>query len=396
MVELKEYLKDGNRCILCVARKKLIRITPEEVVRQRTINKLISENGVPRQMIDAEVPLSYYKKGASGRADIIVSGIAKDGDNHIPLVLVECKEPNVLLTDRVEYQILRYDSVVRAKILLLTNGRDEIVFHYLSEEDRYQQLNGLPQYEDLLDTDYYEPKELEVVDWQRPSHNILDDRLIKELKEYGHIGEDSDSQYHSLLVNLLGLIFDPNSNIESLNLPSRRLIEDGGMRFTTFGNASGGGFPRDYRYLIFERNDGETQILSFTIMGKLSAVNHPLYRNSNGHSLFLFAIDDYENSHLSFEYAIDRFVVKENQTFTFWHDGTLTLGKRGRVKNQEVIDYMKGRRPELIRDGKVYLGQVDNSIQFEWHQEDVQNLITNFIAYSFLRDEFRNSKKYLS
>src|SRR5690606_13581614 len=124
---------------------------------------------------------------------------------------------------------------------------------------------------------------------------------------------------------------------------------------------------------IFERDDGETQILSFTVMGKLSAVNHPLYGNSKGHSLFLCAIDDYENSHLSLEYAMDRFVKKEDQTFSFWHDGTLTLGKRGRVKNQEVIDYIKSRRPELIREGKVYLGQVDNRIQFEWNQKDVQN-----------------------
>jgi hypothetical protein len=71
-------------------------------------------------MIDAEVPLSYYEKGARGRADIIVSDIAKDDDKHIPLVLVECKEPNVPLTDRAEFQILNYDSILRAKILVLT------------------------------------------------------------------------------------------------------------------------------------------------------------------------------------------------------------------------------------------------------------------------------------
>ncbi|WP_084625550.1 type I restriction enzyme HsdR N-terminal domain-containing protein [Salinimicrobium xinjiangense] len=392
-LELKEYLKDGNTCIMCAARKKLIRITPEEVVRQNTIQKLVSDFNVPHRMIDAEVPLSYYEKGARGRADIVVSGVAKDDDRPIPLVLVECKEPNVPLTDKVEFQILRYHSILRAKILYLTNGRDEVVYHYLSEGNRYQQLNKLPKYEDLLDDDYYEPKELEVVDWKRPSHTNLDNSIVDELQREGYIGEDSDSQYHSLLINLLGLIFDPDSQIESLDLPFRRLIEDGGMRFTTFGNASGGGFPGDYRYLIFERHDGETQILSFTIMGKLSAVNHPLYGNSKGHSLFLFAVDDYENSHLSFEYAIDRFVNKENETFTFWHDGTLTVGKRGRVKNQEVIDYIKSRRPELIRDGKVYLGQVDNSRQFEWNQKGVKNLISNLITYSFLRNEFRNSKK---
>lgn len=389
----KEYLKDGNTCILCVARKKLIRITPEEVVRQKTMTKLISDYGVPPHLVDAEVPLKYYEKGAHGRADIVVSGIVKDENKYLPLILVECKEPNVPLTDRVEFQILKYHSVIRAKILVLTNGQDEIVYQYLNEEDRYQELNSLPHYKDLLTKDFYEPKEFEIVNWQRPSHINPEDDFIKELQHYGHIGEDSDSQYHSLLINLLGLILDPDTKINSLDLPFRKFIDDGGMRYTTFGNASGGGFPGDYRYMILERNDGETQIISFTIMGKLSAENHPLYGNSKGHSLFLFAIDDYENSHLSLEYAIDRFVKVENNIFSFWHDGTLTLGKRGRVKNKEVIDFIESRRPELIRDEKIYLGQLDNCSQFEWHQEDVQSLIANFITYSFLRDEFRKSKK---
>ena len=62
-------------------------------------------------MIDAEVPLSNYEKGARGRADIIVSGVAKGDYKRIPLVLVECKEPNVPLTDRAEFQILRYNRL---------------------------------------------------------------------------------------------------------------------------------------------------------------------------------------------------------------------------------------------------------------------------------------------
>jgi len=268
-----------------------------------------------------------------------------------------------------------------------------LVYHYLPEEDRYQQLNEIPHYEDLLEKDFYESKEFEVVDWKRPSHEKPDDKFIEELQKDGLVGEDSDSQFYSLLINLLGLIFDPLSKISCLDLPSRKLIEESGFRYTTFGNASGGGFPGDYRYLIFERYDGETQIISFTVMGKLSAKNHPLFGNSKGHSLFLFAIDDYENSHLSSEYAIERFVKIEKQSFSFWHDGTLTLGKQGRVKNREVIEYIKSRRPEFIREGKIFLGQVDNSKQFEWNQEDVKNLVSNFITYSFLRDEFRNSKK---
>ena len=80
-------------------RKKLILISPEEIVRQQVIQFLIKDMQVPTEYIEVEVPMSYFKKGLKGRADIIVYG---ERDNQlIPLLIIECKANHVPLTESV-------------------------------------------------------------------------------------------------------------------------------------------------------------------------------------------------------------------------------------------------------------------------------------------------------
>lgn len=343
-MSIKEYIKDGKRCVLCTTRKKLIQITPEELVRQQFIQELILEFDVPIEMIKVEVPLSYFKKGAIGRADIIVFGLLKDEDINVPLMVIECKEPSVPITDRVGLQVVRYDSVIQSKVIIVTNGSHTEIYKFNETHGDYILLKEIPKYNQLINKEFLEPEIIKGQKQVRPHFQNTNQETIKLFQDYGHIGQDSSPEYYSLLINLLGLIFEPQSTINNLNIPEKILIEDGGMRYTTFGNASGGGFPGEYRYIIFETPNGETQIISFTIMGKISSTNHPLYGNSKGHTLFLFAIDDFERSHLSLEYSIDRFVTIKNNVFSFWHDGTLTIGKMGRVKNQDVIGFIQSRR----------------------------------------------------
>ena len=105
------------------------------------------------------------------------------------------------------------------------------------------------------------------------------------------------------------------------------------------------------------------------------------------------AIDDFEKSHMSLEYSIDRFVERKGSFYSFWHDGTLTVGKKGRAKNKEVIDFIRKTTPDLIKNDKVFLGTIDNSKPFKWNDENVSELISNFIDYGFVRDKFRKTYK---
>ncbi len=68
------YTHQGVQFYLCGIRKKLIKVTKEERVRQAFINYLINEKQFPLERIQIEVPLSRYKKGAKGRADLNRTG----------------------------------------------------------------------------------------------------------------------------------------------------------------------------------------------------------------------------------------------------------------------------------------------------------------------------------
>ncbi|MBR1732016.1 MAG: type I restriction enzyme HsdR N-terminal domain-containing protein, partial [Ruminococcus sp.] len=56
----KIYKRNGKECFLDPIRKKLIQITPEEIVRQKVISYLINEMNVPESMISVEEHLSHY------------------------------------------------------------------------------------------------------------------------------------------------------------------------------------------------------------------------------------------------------------------------------------------------------------------------------------------------
>ncbi|MBQ2020118.1 MAG: type I restriction enzyme HsdR N-terminal domain-containing protein, partial [Rikenellaceae bacterium] len=55
--------------------------------------------------------------GQPQRADVVVCGNAGE-----PILLAECKEPTVELDSSVRDQAMRYNAVVGARYVLLTNG----------------------------------------------------------------------------------------------------------------------------------------------------------------------------------------------------------------------------------------------------------------------------------
>ena len=82
-------------------RKKSVRLTPEEEVRQWFISVLHEGMQVPEHMMMSEVSLTW--NGLDYRADIVVY----DREAH-PLLVVECKRPEVELTQEVVDQAIRY------------------------------------------------------------------------------------------------------------------------------------------------------------------------------------------------------------------------------------------------------------------------------------------------
>ena len=106
---------DGKPYIFDVLRRKHVRLTPEEWVRQHVVNLLVSHYQYPRTLIRAEggVVLNATQK----RTDLLT--FRRDGS---PYLLVECKASTVALTQAVFDQVARYNFVHKAPFLVITNG----------------------------------------------------------------------------------------------------------------------------------------------------------------------------------------------------------------------------------------------------------------------------------
>lgn len=118
---LKEV--DGEKFIWDSIRQMWLLLTPEEWVRQHVIAWLIGYKGIPALRISQEYPVNI--NGQHQRADIVVvDNFAK------PYILVECKAPNIEIDNEVVMQATRYNAVVKARYILLTNGKELYCFEY--------------------------------------------------------------------------------------------------------------------------------------------------------------------------------------------------------------------------------------------------------------------------
>lgn len=385
---LKIYKRDNKDCYLCRIRKKLILKTPEEEIRQAIVNYFIHELNVPESLIDVEVPLSSFDKKASGRVDIIV--YSKEDDLLYPLIIIECKESNHPLTDNVLAQIQQYDTILYSKTICITNG-NEILFYIWSDENSdYMLLDNIPKYDELLQdkvnlSSFIDEK------FDRPDIiNVKQDDIDNYISE-GCIGEDTSKDYYSLILNLVGLFYDE----EEFANPSKfknNLISDEGLRFTSFGNAAGGNWPGLYRYFLIKDSKNNNQIISFAVMGKGKFVDHPKFGNTFANTYLIVAIDDFEKSHNSLQLSLDKYVNIKEDYYEIWHDGTITIGKQGAAKRQELIDFIKESKKLDVFENRIFLGRLPQKKFFKWSDENVIAFFDNLISYALLRDDFRRIK----
>ncbi len=127
------YNRHGKDCYLDPIRQKLIYITPEETVRQRMISYLVNELKVPKGAILVEEHLSHYNVPSKKRADIVVHG--KKDETQYPVLIVECKAPDVFLDEKAHQQVFDYCNLINADYAIVCNG--SILYCYKYIEDNY-------------------------------------------------------------------------------------------------------------------------------------------------------------------------------------------------------------------------------------------------------------------
>ena len=122
-------------------RKKMVSLTPEEKVRQWFIGVLRDTLKVPVHMMMSEVSLRFGEKPF--RADILVYG--RDTS---PLMVVECKREDVEMSREVLEQALKYNLVLGARFIVITNGNKTFGFRSTGDEaSPFEQLKSFPDWE---------------------------------------------------------------------------------------------------------------------------------------------------------------------------------------------------------------------------------------------------------
>jgi len=121
-------------------RKKFIILTPEEWVRQHVVQFLINEKNYPQSLLNVEKVLQV--NGLRKRYDIVVYN--SDGTIHI---LIECKAPEVTISQNTFDQIAQYNMTLQSNYLMVTNGLNHYFCQMDFENEKYQFLAELPNYQ---------------------------------------------------------------------------------------------------------------------------------------------------------------------------------------------------------------------------------------------------------
>ena len=126
------YIFDENR-------KKHLVLTPEEWVRQHFVKYLINDKEFPASLMQIEGGLSLNQRRK--RSDILIYNSVGE-----KLMVIECKAPSIPITQATFDQAARYNSIYKAKWLVVTNGLN----HYYAQIDHEQKsftfVEELPTY----------------------------------------------------------------------------------------------------------------------------------------------------------------------------------------------------------------------------------------------------------
>lgn len=142
VAELKLSKKACDLYVWCIIRKKSLLLTPEEWVRQHVIHYLVNKKNYPLASIASEMMINVNR--LSRRCDLVVYN-----QTGKPIIIIECKAPEVKISETTFYQIAQYNSKLGVDYLLMTNGLDHYVCKVDHKTGHLAFLHELPEYGEL-------------------------------------------------------------------------------------------------------------------------------------------------------------------------------------------------------------------------------------------------------
>ena len=140
-IQTKETKSGTQYFLTCQVRKKEIKLTPEEVVRQLYVLSLIEDYAYPvsRMVLEYEVTFGREKK----RADIVIFDKVH---TETPFIIVELKKPK--LKDGKE-QLKSYCNATGAPIGVWSNGKS-ISYYHRKDPNYFEDISNIPRADQKL------------------------------------------------------------------------------------------------------------------------------------------------------------------------------------------------------------------------------------------------------
>ena len=375
------YVRNGKECYLDPIRQRLIYITPEETVRQHVVYYLLDELKVPAKMIRVEEHLSHYGLNTKNRADIIIEKYDDKQEAVMPLVVIECKAPSILLGENVVDQMTGYADELGCSFCMMTNGTDIECFYYDLEKNQYIRVKELPDYTAMIKEEFVEA----------PVEERFPRLTLKEIDEhpraYVEIGDSTSDELAKVCINLWECLLYTEHKLPTGKYGIFDVVQDYGVRLMSYGNASGGALEGAYRSFIIEYK-GNTEFVSFGMCPYCTDARPDYVR-----TCLSVAIDTEESSHNSLELIVDENVELDGNKVNIFHHGRISVGKIGSGKKDDLKKMVAESAPELIDGNRFILGSLTNNHLWNLDEPEVTKYIENMITYALIRDEYRKIRK---
>jgi hypothetical protein len=135
-------IRENNTLVFDIVRRKYVILQPEEWVRQHCLHFLMNEKGYPagRMLVEKKIKVN----GLYRRIDLGICNSFGKVD-----ILIECKSPDIQLTQSVFDQIARYNLELKAEYLMVTNGLQHVYCKMDYTARAYVYIPELPSNPDI-------------------------------------------------------------------------------------------------------------------------------------------------------------------------------------------------------------------------------------------------------
>jgi len=143
----KKYkIKTKQNQIYDVVRSKFVHATPEERVRQQTLQFLMSYLNVPPECIGVEIGISTL--GIRGNCKRIDIGIFNSSG--ILIGIVECKANYIGTSEAPFYQVIDYINTLGARFYFVVDGRELDGYYYDEPNDQFVKMESIPTFDEMI------------------------------------------------------------------------------------------------------------------------------------------------------------------------------------------------------------------------------------------------------